>query len=160
MQGIDLLTKNRIMVKSAKRFFTKEQKNEIKHAILKAELDTSGEIKVHIENNCDEDVLDRAAYWFKKLKMHKTELRNGVLFYLAIRSKKFAIIGDMGVNQTVPENFWDEVKELMSKKFDEGNFSEGLAEGIDKAGGLLKKHFPYHSDDINELSDEISFGKH
>ncbi len=145
--------------KSAKRFFTKEQKKQIIHAIMNAELDTSGEIKVHIENNCNEDVLDRSAYWFEKLKMHKTELRNGVLFYLAISSKKFSILGDAGINQAVPEDFWDDVKTLMGEKFDEGKFSEGLAEGIAKAGSLLKKHFPHHSDDINELSDEISFGK-
>ncbi len=147
------------MRKSARRFFSKEEKKQIKHAIINAELDTSGEIKVHIENNCEEDVLDRSAYWFEKLKMHKTELRNGVLFYLAIRAKKFAIIGDVGINQKVPENFWDEVKEEMSTQFEEGKFAEGLAEAIEKTGKLLKKHFPYHSDDINELSDEISFGR-
>lgn len=144
---------------SAKKFFTKEQQDEIKKAILMAELDTSGEVKVHIENNCTEDVLDRAAFWFKKLKMHKTELRNGVLFYLAVKSKKFAIIGDIGINKEVPENFWDEVKELMKANFAEKKFSEGLATGIQEAGQRLKKHFPHHSDDINELSDEISFGK-
>ncbi|MCP4553265.1 MAG: TPM domain-containing protein [Bacteroidetes bacterium] len=144
---------------SAKNFFTKEQKDEIKKAILMAELDTSGEIKVHIENNCNEDVLDRAAFWFEKLKMQKTELRNGVLFYLAVKSKKFAIVGDVGINKEVPETFWDEVKELMASNFAEKKFSEGLTEGIQQAGQRLKKHFPHHSDDINELSDEISFGK-
>lgn len=144
---------------SAKNFFTKPQKDEIKKAILMAELDTSGEIKVHIENNCDDEVLDRAAYWFSKLKMDKTELRNGVLFYLAVKSKKFAIIGDEGINVKVPKDFWDEVKEEMKTHFVNQEFTEGLALGIQKAGKLLKKHFPHHSDDINELSDEISFGK-
>ncbi len=144
---------------SAKNFFNKTQKDEIKKAILMAELDTSGEIKVHIENNCDEEVLDRAAFWFEKLKMDKTELRNGVLFYLAVKSKKFAIIGDSGINQAVPEGFWDEVKEEMAAHFAKKEFTEGLSKGIQKAGTLLKKQFPRHSDDINELSDEISFGK-
>ena len=144
---------------SAKNFFTKAQKDEIKKAILKAELDTSGEIKVHIENNCDEEVLDRAAYWFSKLKMDKTELRNGVLFYLAVKSRKFAIIGDEGINVQVPKDFWDELKEEMAAHFAKQEFTEGLSHGIEKAGKRLKKHFPYHSDDINELSDEISFGK-
>jgi uncharacterized membrane protein len=147
------------MATSANKFFTKKQKAQIKHAIINAELDTSGEIKVHIENNCEEEVLDRAAYWFTKLKMDKTELHNGVLFYLAVKSKKFAIVGDQGINKEVPENFWDEVKTLMGDKFKNEQFTEGLAEGITMAGKLLKKHFPYHSDDINELSDEISFGK-
>ena len=144
---------------TAKNFFSKDQKDRIIKAILRAELDTSGEIKVHIENNCDEEVLDRTAYWFEKLNMHKTELRNGVLFYLAIKSRKFAIIGDIGINENVPENFWDEVKEDMEKLFKQKKFVEGLSEGIELAGKLLKKHFPHHSDDINELPDEISFGK-
>ena len=144
---------------SSRNFFTKEQKSEIKKAILMAELDTSGEIKVHIENHCDEAVLDRAAYWFTKLKMDKTELRNGVLFYLAVKSKRFAIIGDEGINKEVSENFWDEVKEEMAAQFADQKFSEGLSIGIQKAGKLLKKHFPHQTDDINELSDEISFGK-
>ncbi len=144
---------------SAKNFFTKTQKDEIRKSILMAELDTSGEIKVHIENNCEEEVLDRAAYWFTALKMDKTELRNGVLFYLAVKSKKFAIIGDEGINKEVPKDFWDEVKEEMTAHFAKKEFTEGLALGIQKAGILLKKHFPRHSDDINELSDEISFGK-
>ncbi len=144
---------------SSRKFFTKEQKSEIKKAILMAELDTSGEIKVHIENHCDEAVLDRAAYWFGKLKMDKTELRNGVLFYLAVKSKRFAIIGDEGINKEVPENFWDEVKEEMAEQFANQKFAEGLSLGIQKAGKLLKKHFPHQTDDINELSDEISFGK-
>ena len=101
------------MATSAKNFFTKEQRDVIKGSILRAELDTSGEIKVHIENLCKEDVLDRAAYWFARLNMHKTELRNGVLFYVAVKSKKFAIIGDQGINVKVPENFLDEVKSEM-----------------------------------------------
>ncbi len=147
------------MAKSAKSFFTKQQQDDIKQAILKAELDTSGEVRIHIENTCKGEVLDRAAFIFEKLKMQKTELRNGVLFYLAIKNKKFAILGDKGINASVPENFWDEIKQKMMEHFKEENFTEGLIEGISIAGEKLKKHFPYHSDDINELSDEISFGK-
>ncbi|NQU34672.1 MAG: TPM domain-containing protein [Bacteroidetes bacterium] len=142
----------------AKDFFTKEQKSEIKKAILNAELDTSGEIRVHIENECNGDALDRASYLFGKLKMDTTELHNGVLFYLAIISKKFAIIGDSGINKEVPENFWEDIKTIMAEKFVKGDFTEGLATGITMAGVRLKKHFPHHIDDINELSDEISFG--
>jgi uncharacterized membrane protein len=91
--------------------------------------------------------------------MEKTELRNGVLFYLAVKSRKFAIIGDKGINAEVPENFWDEIKSNMEKLFKEGKFVEGLVQGIEETGKQLKKHFPHHLDDINELSDEISFGK-
>lgn len=147
------------MAKSAKSFFTKQQQENLKQAILKAELDTSGEVRIHIENTCKGEVLDRASFIFEKLKMQKTELRNGVLFYLAIKNKKFAILGDKGINASVPENFWDGIKQKMLEHFKEENFTEGLTEGISIAGEKLKKHFPYHSDDINELSDEISFGK-
>ncbi|MCF8359864.1 MAG: TPM domain-containing protein [Prolixibacteraceae bacterium] len=140
-------------------FFTKEEKEEIKKAIETAELNTSGEIRVHIENHCKEDELDRAAYWFGELKMQKTELRNGVLFYLALDDKKYAILGDAGINAKVPEDFWDKTKELMLGFFKEGKIAQGLSEGIIQAGLQLKEHFPYQSDDINELSDEISYGK-
>lgn len=146
------------MKTTAKDFFNKEEKLEIKKAILNAELDTSGEIRVHIENVCKGDVLDRASYLFGKLGMNKTELRNGVLFYLAIRSQKFAIVGDSAINKEVPENFWGDIKASVSEKFNTGDFVEGLSEGITTAGVRLKKHFPHHIDDINELSDEISFG--
>lgn len=147
------------MSPTAKRFFTQEDQDQIVNAILNAELDTSGEIRVHIETYCKEDVLDRTAYLFKKLKMDHTELHNGVLFYLAVKSHKFAIIGDAGINAAVPENFWDDIKEQMAEQFKQNNFVEGLALGITEAGKHLKKHFPHHLDDINELPDEISFDR-
>lgn len=143
----------------ASTMFTKEQKELIVSSIKEAEHNTSGEIRVHIESKCAEDVLDRAAYWFAKLKMHKTELRNGVLFYLALNDKKFAILGDKGINAVVPDTFWNEVKETMLPFFAEGNYTDGLSKGIVMAGEKLKAYFSYQKDDVNELSDEISFGK-
>ena len=139
-------------------FFTEAQKASIVAAIKEAEKNTSGEIRVHIESKCKEDVMDHAAFIFEQLEMHKTELRNGVLFYLAVADHKFAILGDGGINAKVPEGFWDEIKEHMLGKFKQGAFADGLADGIRKAGEQLKAHFPYQSDDVNELSDEISFG--
>ncbi|MDB4583566.1 TPM domain-containing protein [Draconibacterium sp.] len=143
---------------SVHKYFTEENKLQITNAIRVAETNTSGEIRVHIENHCKEDVLDRAAYIFGKLEMHKTELRNGVLFYLALKDQKFAILGDAGINQKVPEGFWEGTKELVIDKLKDGKYAEGLAEGIIQAGEQLKAHFPYQKGDINELSDEISFG--
>lgn len=140
-------------------FFTKKEKIEIVNAIKQAELNTSGEIRVHIEKSCKGDVLDRAAYIFDKLNIQKTELRNGVVFYLAIQNKKFAILGDVGINIKVPENFWEDIKTTMLDLFKEQKFSEGLVKGITMAGEQLKTHFPYQSDDVNELPDDISFGK-
>lgn len=143
----------------AKDLFTQEEQNQIRDAIQHAELNTSGEVKVHIEGKCKEDTMDRAAYIFEQLKMHQTELRNGVLFYLAINDRKFAILGDLGINQKVPEGFWDQISNLMMNHFKNGNFVKGLVEGVTEAGEQLKAHFPYQKDDKNELSDDISFGK-
>ncbi len=144
---------------SAKNFFSKEEKQQIVNAIKQAELNTSGEIRVHVENNCPGDVLERATYWFEKMGMNKTEQRNGVLFYLAVKSRKFAIIGDEGINKVVPDDFWEKIKTRMAHLFQQGEFALGLERGILDAGEALKKYFPYQSDDVNELSDEISFGK-
>jgi uncharacterized membrane protein len=144
---------------NAASFFTKGQQSEIMASVKEAEKSTSGEIRVHIETNCPEDVLDRAAWIFNRLHMEKTAERNGVLFYLAVRDRKFAIIGDAGINAKVPPGFWDEIKEIMQKLFREGKFTEGLSRGIVLAGSQLKAHFPYKKDDVNELSDEISFDK-
>ena len=96
---------------------------------------------------------------FNKLGMHKTAERNGVLFYLAVSDKKFAIICDAGINAKVPAGFWEDVSQLLQKNFRESKFTEGLSEGILLAGEHLKTHFPYSIDDKNELPDEISFDK-
>ena len=140
-------------------YFSEENKVQIANAIKAAELNTSGEIRIHIEKFCKEEVLDRAAYIFEKLNMHKTKLRNGVLFYLAVEDHKFAILGDAGINQKVSKGFWEETKETILNEFKEGNLTEGLSRGILMAGEQLKEHFPYQKNDVNELSDEISFGK-
>ncbi len=141
----------------ASSFFTKEQQDQIRAAIKEAEETTSGEIRVHIETSLAGNVLDRAAWIFKRIGMHKTAERNGVLFYLAVTNRKFAVIGDEGINSRVPDGFWDEVKELLEEHFSEGKFTEGLVKGILLAGLQLKEHFPHRKDDINELPDDISF---
>ena len=144
---------------NVQKYFTEENKLQISNAIRAAEMNTSGEIRVHIEKYCKGDVLDRAAYVFEKMEMHKTQLRNGVLFYLAVEDHQFAILGDAGINQKVPEDFWETTKELVLSKFKEGNLTEGLTRGILMAGEQLKAHFPYLKNDVDELSNEISFGK-
>jgi len=141
------------------QYFSKEDKDRICAAIKLAELNTSGEVRVHVENYCPEEIMDRAAYWFAELKMHKTAFRNGVLFYLALADKKFAIIGDGGINTKVPSDFWDEVKVAMIGLFKENNFVGAIETGVLMAGEKLKEHFPYQQNDKNELNDDISFGK-
>jgi uncharacterized membrane protein len=148
------------MGSSARDFFSPEQQEAIKRAVSDAEMLTSGEVRVHIENKLNGSVLDRAAYLFRQLGMNKTELRNGVLIYLAVQSRQFAIIGDTGIHARVPENFWDGIKDNMLADFKAGKFTEGLVAAIQASGEQLKKHFPRQGNDVNELSDDISFGKH
>lgn len=147
------------MGKTAQDFFTREQIDDIKQAIMNAELDTSGEIRVHIDTKCKGDVMEKALTVFKRLKIHETELRNGVLFYLAVKNRKFAVVGDEGINEVVPDDFWEGIKADMLNAFREEKFTDGLVDGITQTGTYLKKHFPYQTNDVNELSDEISFGK-
>jgi uncharacterized membrane protein len=137
-------------------FLTPEQRQQIVAAIAQAELNTSGEIRVHLVARCKRDPMDAARTCFEKLGMTATEKRNGVLFFLAYRSHTFTVLGDKGINDVVPENFWQEVVDLMSAQFREERFTEGLCEGILRAGEIMKAHFPYEADDRNELSNEIS----
>lgn len=141
------------------KYFNEENKLQIANAIRVAEMNTSGEIRLHIEKFCKGDALDQAAYVFEKLEMHKTQLRNGVLFYIAIEDHKFAILGDAGINQKVPDDFWENAKEVVLSKFTEGKLTEGLTSGILMAGEQLKEHFPYLEGDKNELTNDISFGE-
>lgn len=129
-------------------------------AIKDAEQKTSGEIRVHIESNCEVDVLDRATEVFAELHMHQTELRNGVLFYVALEDHQFAVLGDAGINAIVPDHFWEDITAEVIKHFKQKKYADGLARGIRMAGEQLQAHFPYdRHGDTNELSDDISFGE-
>ncbi len=141
-----------------KDFLHKEQEQLLVDSIKSAELHTSGEIRVHIESKCGENVIERAVYIFNYLKMYKTAQRNGVLFYIAADSRKFAIIGDEGINNVVPNDFWDNIKKEMITYFAKGEYIKGLSIGIEQVGHSLKEYFPYQDDDINEQPDEISYG--
>ena len=137
-------------------FLSKTEEQEIVQAIVEAEKNTSGEIRVHIEEHTEKSPLERAQEVFFELKMDETQDRNGVLFYVCVSDKKFAILGDKGINEAVESDFWDCTKDTVIANFKEGNFKKGLVEGILRAGERLKKYFPYQSDDTNELSNEIS----
>jgi len=140
-------------------FFSEKEQQLIIEAIQQAEKQTSGEVKVHIEKKCPHpDVMDRAKEVFLFLNLDKTAEQNGVLFYLAYEDRKFAVLGDKGIDAKVTADFWNSTKDLLRQYFSKGQFAEGLSKGIAEAGFQLKKHFPYRSDDINELPDDISFG--
>lgn len=132
------------------------QEKELLDAIAVAESKTSGEIRVHIENRLAGTVLARAAEVFAQLGMDKTDERNGVLFYIAITDRKFAVIGDKGIDEKVPAAFWDTVRDAVQQHFKDGDFVGGLALGVTMAGDELAKNFPRNADDKNELSDDIS----
>lgn len=139
-------------------FISKKDEEVIVEAIQTSEKTSSGEIRVHIEATSKTPLKKRCQEIFQDLEMDQTELRNGVLFYLAVEDRKFYIFGDDGIHEKVPENFWESTKEVMQAHFKKGAFKEGLVEGILLAGEQLKTHFPHADDDINELSDEISRG--
>ena len=142
---------------NARQILNNDEDRRIVEAISQAELNTSGEIKVHIENHCRGNVEERSLVVFNHLKMDETKQRNGVLIYLAVKDHKFAILGDKGINDVVEDNFWNDVKDLMQNQFKEGRFAEGLEQGIMRCGEKLKAYFPYQSDDINEIPDDISY---
>ncbi len=142
----------------SKTFFTTHEQDQIIESIRLAELNTSGEIRLHIEANCEGDAYERAKIVFEELGMHATEQKNGVLFYLAYTDHKFAILGDKGIHEKVSQQFWDAEKELQLSYFKQQKFAEGLCLAIAQAGEKLKQHFPYQSNDTNELSNDISFG--
>lgn len=146
--------------KSSLEIFSKAEEDAIKSAIIKAEMLTSGEIRLFIDDKCGkDDPFKKAVVIFQKLKMHKTKERNGVLIYLSVSDRKFAIIGDKGIHEKLGDDFWNETKELMLDHFKKDRISEGLILGIEKAGVSLSEHFPRQNDDRNEISNEIVFKK-
>jgi len=143
---------------TTKSFLTPEEENAVVEAIQQAEKNTSGEIRVHLEKSTTIAPMERAIAVFNQLEMYKTKDGNGVLIYIATEDHKFVICGDKGINDVVPEDFWESTKEIMRNDFKRGNYKQGLIDGILEAGKVLKKYFPYCADDIDELSNEISKG--
>jgi len=139
-------------------FLTPDQEQEIVEAIIQAEKQTSGEIRVHIEKTSNGDVNERAHSVFHLLKMDETELQNGVLIYVAVNDRSFVICGDRGIDKVVPENFWAKTKTAIEIQFKNGDFKKGIIEGVLMAGEQLKHFFPWTDTDKNELDNEISKG--
>ncbi|MFZ0490908.1 MAG: TPM domain-containing protein [Salegentibacter sp.] len=140
-------------------FLNKEDEEEIVEAIRTAENRTSGEIRVHLEKSVgDKDIFERAMEVFHLLKMDNTKEDNGVLIYVAVEDRNFVIYGDKGINDVVPDDFWESTKDAIVAQFKKGKFKDGLVDGILKAGEQLREHFPWSDDDKNELSDQISKG--
>ncbi|GAA4298867.1 TPM domain-containing protein [Aestuariibaculum suncheonense] len=139
-------------------FLTESEEQEVVDAIRKAELKTSGEIRVHLEKTSKGDAYKRALEVFHLLKMDNTKEQNGVLIYVAVEDKAFVICGDKGINDVVPTDFWNSTKDIIQSHFKAGNFKQGLVDGVLKAGKELETHFPWQHGDVNELSNDISKG--
>lgn len=139
------------------KFIEPEDERRLIQSIRSAEKNTSGEICVHFQKKIKVPVMDAALKAFKTLKMDQTAMKNGVLIFIVPSIKQFAILGDQGINDVVPENFWDDIVEDLKGYFRSGNMVEGLCNNIEKIGIKLREHFPYQKDDVNELPDEISY---
>ncbi|QNM84650.1 TPM domain-containing protein [Polaribacter pectinis] len=139
-------------------FLTPAEEQEIISAIRIAEKNTSGEIRIHIEASSEKEHYERALEVFHLLKMDNTKDANAVLIYVAVNDKKFVVYGDKGINKVVDKDFWNSTKEVMQNHFKNGNFKQGIVDGILKAGEELQEHFPWQIDDVDELSNEISKG--
>jgi len=137
-------------------FLSAEDETEVVDAIREAELRTSGEIRVHIEKSCKDDVLEHAIEVFHLLKMDNTKNSNGVLIYIAVEDQNFVIYGDQGIHDVVQQEFWDSTRDKIQNHFKKGEFKEGLIQGIHEAGKALSKYFPWQEDDTNELDNTIS----
>jgi uncharacterized membrane protein len=140
------------------QFLSEEERRAVRKAVEEAEKLTSGEIRVYMENDCPEDYLGRAAYIFEKLGMTQTDLRNGVLIYIAIKDHVLAIIGDAGIHEKVGSDFWEEIKQEMTLRFKAGEYATGIINAVHAAGKALSNYFPYSAIDRNELPDDITFG--
>ena len=143
---------------AVENFLTASEEEAIVAAIRDAEKNTSGEIRVHIEANCNNDVFEHAMEVFHYLKMDNTKDQNGVLIYVAVNKRSFVIYGDKGINDAVDTNFWDTTRDIIADNFENGAFAKGLIEGIVKAGEELSNHFPWIHGDVDELDNSISKG--
>lgn len=144
------------MTSTVEDFLSKDDEQDIIKAIRDAEMQTSGEIRVHLEHHAGKDSLERAQELFHLLKMDNTKEENGVLIYLAVDDHTFAICGDAGINNKVPSDFWKLTKNKMTTLFREGHFKEGIIAGVTSTGEQLANYFPWQHGDVNELPDEIT----
>ena len=139
-----------------KEFLATLDQPRIVAAIGEAEQQTSGEIRVHVQPKAAGEIRNIAERTFERLGMTKTELRNGVLLFIASEENQFVILGDKGIDDNVPAGFWDEIAARLTIRFQAGEFTDGIVEAIRSAGEQLRAFFPRATTDINELPDDIN----
>lgn len=147
--------------KKAVDFFSKEDKDLVVAAIQAAECKTSGEVRVYIESKCRfVKPVDRAIEIFNQLNMQSTAQKNGVIVYVAIKDRQLAVYGDKGIHEKVGNEFWNKAIKKMLDQFNANDYASGIATVVTEIGKALQEHFPYDAQtDINELPDDIVFGK-
>ncbi len=143
---------------NVRNFLTKEEEQKVVRSVKEAELNTTGEIRVHLENHCADNTLKHAGMVFHEMGMHETEENTGVLLYVAVKDHKIAIVGDKGINAKVPEHFWENIIEQLGNDFKAEKYCDGLCTALETIGSQLADHFPFKEGDIDELPNEISFG--
>ena len=134
----------------------RQAKQKIVDAIRQAERLTSGEVRVHLKNQCGQDVLAEAKKIFHRLNMHKTKQRSAVLILVCPKNRTFAILGDSGIHAKVGGPFWNGVRDAMTGHFKKDQFVEGIIAGVLQTGEALKTHFPHTAGDVNQLPDEVT----
>jgi uncharacterized membrane protein len=144
---------------SVQGFLSDLEEQSVIDAITKAELATSGEIRLHIENRCKGDAIERAKKVFTDLNMHKTKDRNAVIVYIALIDHKLCVWGDEGIHIKVGQSFWDNEVAALVQAFKNKQFASGLIQLITDIGSKLGELFPYTADDKNELDNSISFNQ-
>ena len=133
--------------------------DRIKEAIRSAEKQTSGEICVSVSLLFWGNVQKAAEKAFVRMGLTRTRERNAVLFFVVPSRRKFVVLGDAGIHEKVGQEFWHRMVHLVSDKFRERDFTDGLVDGIAAVGEQLAIHFPYNADgDKNELQDEVDYG--
>lgn len=145
------------MPKNLEAIFSKAEEDRIIDTIREAEANTSGEIRVHLSQKSTQNAMETTKQLFNELRMFNTTNRNAVLLHISLGSKSFAIYGDKGIHQVVPDHFWENTRNVMTKHFRAGDLIEGICAGVTYVGEQLKAHFPWKTDNVNELSDDISY---
>jgi uncharacterized membrane protein len=157
------MLKNIMSVLQSKRslhpiyFLSNKEKKIIVATIRAAEMKTSGEIRVHLQSVAKPDILAHGKEVFEKLGMAKTDQRNGVLIFVATRDKRFSVLADSGIHREIEQEFWNELAKKMEDHFRQNRFADGIVEAVAAIGEHLAKHFPREQNDVNELSDAISY---
>jgi uncharacterized membrane protein len=142
---------------SLAQLITPEEQNRLLDKIARIEKRSSGEVRIHVTGRRVKDPLETARSTFTSLGMTRTKRRNGVLVFLSLPSRRFAIVGDQGIDQVTPADYWGRLRDTLAEHFAAGSYCQGLLEIMDRVESVLVEHFPYEKGDVDELPDDISY---